>query len=433
MADKAKHLVTAITVLIIAPLAVFSAVNLPFHDDFETDLSSFTVDDNSGEGAAVLSTAQKISGSQSVSVSNAVLTLEGNANDYTNVWVRFYSKPVAYDDADGSPSVGTNACVFYVNTNSMLKAYSNDTWVTVAADVPVNSWIGLAAQVDYANQTWSLYYETAGVYGSELTRANPKPLAFNTAYNCNLTPDQLVAFAVDSGLQAYVDGMSLSIGSAAVSDSETAKVAVDVLDLASDRGVMRGIPGHTFAAGDDDLASSSALGAYLLGLMNEGDKLYVQDGGTVGVLTKNAEGDWTTSLTPSDIKIRPTTGLWILRDATALTTAFRSYDSTESATNTVVFGADHGASGGWTLLAWPLTASAANTSTTDWGFDGQAENNDRLYIFDEDTGGFKMLYYRNNAWRDGPNAASYQITPGQGFWYQRRSNGNKTWQVETAD
>ena len=65
--------------------------------------------------------------------------------------------------------------------------------------------------------------------------------------------------------------------------------------------------------------------------------------------------------------------------------------------------------------------------------EGVAQNGDRMYIFDEATGSFIVLYWSGGRWRQGPNDSTHDMLPGQAFWLFRRAAGTVMWDAENAD
>ncbi len=421
--------IAGIAAALVLPASLYATNPLPFSDSFEGDLSKFVIDDNSGDGVVATTTAQKVHGSQSALISNAVVTLNVTADTYDNVWIRLYAKPAPYDDSEGSPTPAADvAAAFYVNETGDLMAYSNTTWIAVVSGLPTSGWIGLSAQVDYANNKWDLYYETTGAYGTSLTRANTKPLDFNGAF----IGDHMSSFAVDSGLLGYLDAMSLAPDPDSVAvaeDDANPNLAVDDLTLAVGTSRLGGFA-RGFAAQylqDGEGGAITPLGNYLLSLMNDGDELYVQTAsGALVVLTRGTNGGgpyWASAEggNPWDIEVGPASAVRISRQAGGTTTAaFRKYgDAVALPTDVTIFG------DGWTGLAWPKEFAAA---INNLGFN--AANGDRIYIF-ADSGPVILNFRDGIGWRQGASYSSYQFNPGQAFWY-RRSAGGTVWNASTA-
>lgn len=420
MKTKTLSVIAGLAVAFALPFSSFANV-LPVNERFEVDLSKFTP---SGDGVVALTTAQAIQGQQSVLVSNAVMTLDV-AGSNSKVWIRLYARPGLYDDSEESPQPANEvAAAFYINTDGDLKAYSDAAWVTVKSGLNTSGWIGLAAQLDYDNGRWDIYYDDSGVYGQELVRANGSTLLFNAEF----TGNHITGFAVDSGLPTYIDELSLIATNLEVPEEpDNTEVVVKTLEIPQGASILAGLAAGFATQYLEVDGSPTLLGAYLLSLMNNGDRLLVQsadNGGSLSVLERlSADGVpyWNDITgTAAATLVGPATGVQIQRLAgDTVTTAFRKSDGGNLIPYDVpLFGTDNATR--WTALASPQTGSR---SPADMNF-ANAVNDDRVFVYDGDS--VVQLRYLNGGWRQGGAAPSYQFTQGQVFYY-RRNAGGTTW------
>lgn len=235
--------------LALSGMLAFGAANIPYTDGFEgysvgaLPASPTGTWSTNGVGTVTVTAGDKASGNQSCAVTNdhLVLNVDQAAGVFTNVWIRYWTKPSFFDDANGQPMVPANElAAFYVGTNQIVMAYKYDTtnkWVSTGFWVPSNTWLGVLARIQYGSgagavTNWSLQMATNG-YGS--------------------------------AFQSVFSGYACATGSVANSELKTVSfsnsVLVDAVYVYEDAGTGRGVS-LPFADGFEAYTNAVALASH---------------------------------------------------------------------------------------------------------------------------------------------------------------------------
>ncbi|MFO7871957.1 MAG: hypothetical protein R6V03_11080 [Kiritimatiellia bacterium] len=417
--------VLACIALLAVPAISFGfGVDLPYADGFETnsagEMSAWGKWTLSGSNP-VIQTSYKMAGTYGCYITNKsalALNADTNANDYTNVWVRFYVKPNA---ASSEPNVSSNDTgAFYLSTAGVLRAYidmgASNGWSNLVTGLPTNSWLGFGIHVDYRAGQWDLYYSTDG-YETIMSRANAASMGFHT--NAVWT-NEFEFISVSNN--AYVDGFALAVGSDACGVSLT---NVYTAERSYNAWTLSGRPPRAYTS--DQAQMDSTLGTDLKQGLDDNDqvRVYTNNGGTGGwnIYTLSG-GSWDYSEGDQNLVIGPTQGFWLRRTNSTSTAIVAFYpNSVEPSLSDVSLG------NGWNLVAWPYLTTKQVNSGTSWGFSG-ANDGDKIYLLDDTL--YTRLRSSSGTWYDGASSSSYEIKPYQGFWYRNLSGGTETWAVQNA-
>jgi len=178
------------------------AYTLPFSETFENSGDNAGTPGNldgqhgwtvTGDGTALVQNATAQSGSQALSVSNAIAS-HTFVDNPSNVWITLWAKPVA-GQLPGQITPDASA-VFYVNTNDNLVAYSNTTAITPGATVS-SGWNKFEISCDYSSRVWNL-------------ELNDSLVVSNFAFYATPAAFQALEIVVQSPSAAYIDEISIS-------------------------------------------------------------------------------------------------------------------------------------------------------------------------------------------------------------------------------
>jgi len=150
------------------------ALQLPFSETFENEgVNAGTLGPLDGQhgwtGGGTVQTGTAQSGTQALS-----LTGETAAHTFvgapTNIWITLWAQPVP--GAAPSTVASNAAAVFYVSTNDLLVAYSNEVPIEIIGATVSNGWNKIELFCDYISEEWNLEINNElvasnfGFYGS---------------------------------------------------------------------------------------------------------------------------------------------------------------------------------------------------------------------------------------------------------------------------
>lgn len=436
-----------VALLVTSTVAVAQVDSYPYTNGFESDTIGAkpapygTTWTTNGDGAVYVTNNTSAAGSKSCHIFSDALNLNTSYSTRSNVWLRIFCKPTAYDDAGGAqPSAANCSAAFYLSTSGVLYAYADTNglvtgggngWTNVASGIPTNQWLGFVVHLDYFNQLWDLYY-TTGSTGATMTKAYSAPLLMSTQHS-----NRLWQVTVSSGGTSYVDEVSIANAYTELSSGSASPTNVQYLYALT---VSRGMGARTIAKyfGPTSDTLTQELGDVLTRVLNENDqiRLFFSDRNQWGIYSnKLTYWSWKSDpsgKSPANTHITHTTGFW-LDDTTATGTVnvvgFAPYNTTDP-TNTTVYGS--ATAGGWNLFQWPYSARSVN-GTPGLGF-ASAGAGDLIFIYDEAKRKYVRLWYKaGTGWMQGGNApSSYVLQEGQGFWYKRAAADDVWWTIESV-
>lgn len=447
--EAMKKIKTAIMTLVLASGSIFApgalgvVSQLPFSTTFEANTLGSSLGSPWVASIPVVVTntpASPASASTNVAYSADEVNLPINNldYDYSNVWWHSYAKVRAHTNDLDAAEIDGAAVGFYLKDNGDLKAFSNNTWVTVATGVPTNGWLGFSVELDYVSKLWNLYKSTNPFeHGDSLEIVNKTgPLDFNAAYTGvnGLTNIQITG-------ETYLDNVTVAKGFQEIPEVAT--------------------PDRKVVSGDSvELMLGSSLSGVLLNYFSEADrKLDGPFGVALGSVMKSGEG-----ITESISVYLPTNGGWqvynytgtgwskqsgtvAVSDLVLTPTMGISFKLSDNAPRTAAFvagydGAPIDASGtatiygrtinptGWNLLALPLSESDRTINNGDasslLGF--VAGNGDRMYFKDINGRSVVLTYSTGTGWvQFGYRPVTVTMAVGTGFWYLRHVGADATY------
>lgn len=427
------------------PMASAQVASYPYTDGFESDAvgalpatfgSTWTTN---GEGAVYVTNNTYAGGTKSCHVFGDTLNLNTAVTTPSNLWIRMFCKPTAYDDAGGAQPSATNcSAAFYLSTGGVLYAYADTNglgtaggngWTNVATGVPTNQWLGFAVHLDYSNQLWDLYY-TTGSTGAPLIKGYGPPLVMSTQHS-----NRLWQTSISSGGTSYVDEVTIASGFSTLSGGAASPTNVQYLNsMTLSRGMGAMTVARYFDASSDAL--SQELGDILSRALNTNDQVRVFHGDlSQWGIYSNKLTYWSWKSDPSgksaaNTHITRTTGFWL--DDTSATgvvsvVGFAPYNTVDP-TNTTVYGSGVG---GWNLFQWPYSARSVN-AVPGLGFTSAAAG-DLIFVYDQAQRKYIRLWYKaGSGWMQGGSLSSYVLQQGQGFWFKRSGAANVTWDIESV-
>jgi hypothetical protein len=403
--DAMKLIKTVVMLLGLAGFAVTgqAAITLPFTDGFEdgTNNVNYTGDGWTYSGISAKATSEKKkTGSLGLySPDSASLAVAAE-----NIWFKTWTivNPVDLTGGENSvTNIGTDAAAFFMDTTGKVHAYSNNTYVVVKTGLSTNAWHRFAAQLDYAEAKWNLYYKgPAATASAPYERLNASPLAFRSGF------DALTSGAIEISGETYLDDVEVDVSILAADDMmENITTASLIL---GDAGT--GLSLQYFGT---NLVLSSTQGALLEPLFNVGDRLYFWNGTTFDIVEREA-GGWTANT----VTITPTTGFFITRAAgpalptETLVTYEQTYNHRDTVEATPI-------ALGWNLLTIPFTAGSRTLS----GSLLPAYKDNMVFIWT--SSGWAISRHDGSNWV--PNRT---IPAGRTFWF-RRLGGSDSWPANT--
>jgi len=129
------------------------AYSLPWEEPFDARTDGPIAGQYGWTGTGTVQTNTIQSGAKALSLAESAVahTFDGNAS---NVWITFWAQPVP----GGAPETiaeGASA-VFYVSTNNLLVAYSNETPIEIEGATVTGGWNKFALSCDYSSNVWNL-------------------------------------------------------------------------------------------------------------------------------------------------------------------------------------------------------------------------------------------------------------------------------------
>ncbi|MCK5850546.1 MAG: hypothetical protein KAH23_06485, partial [Kiritimatiellae bacterium] len=424
--------------------SAYADSSIPYVEFFEDKSAGSDVDGWHGLSASAASATfldgVYIEGSQAMGVSSGEVALTINDADLTlsNAWCHLYAKPVLQSVTPGSTLAATNAAAFCVKDDGTLLAYSTNEWTDVGT-VPTNEWIGFAVHLDYASSNWDLYVDTNNSYSAvsrRFTKMNAVPLGFNVLAT-NKT--QLVQVVVTNGstTPTYVDALAVSV---AYTNCAAGLAKVIGVDRLANQSQMIAVPPYVYAdtslkAGEqlaldlsrglDGVNNTAALADQLKIYYTNGWNLYNLDANTNWQL---CAGDIATD----DIDISLIAGMWLTRKGTKDVVVLYPYSAAPSAGNytNMLYASNHPDKAGWNMLVWPSVYKSRSLSAlTNLNPENETGTQIRIY----ENGRYRRFWWYDagGAWYEGRNPVSYELKPGQAFWYYRNQESDKTWTVSS--
>ena len=415
----------------------YTTWDLPYVEFFEDQSAGASVHGWRGLWAnalsAVFQDTSAAEGSQGMGISSGevALTISDANTDGSNVWCQIYMKPVLYSGTPDSSLAGTNAAAFCVTTDGDLLAYSSTTWSNCGT-VATNQWLGFAVHLDYANSNWDLYASAAAYYspGRLFTKMNDTPLGFNNASPAKAEFAQMV-ITNGSTDSTYVDAMAVSLAIRKCDATLTNLVAVDRIANASS---MCGVPPYDYA--DKSLNAGTTLSLDLSrnldGANNDPDIAETirffdaTNGWSLCILDASTNWQSQVGVDEVDARLKPGIALWMDRGGVRDAVTFYPFADEPTYTATVLYGTNNAVHRGWNFLAWPYVRETRSVNdAAGLGFTESAGC--KLYIYEDNR--YRKLWYNTSAsaWFESRSQSSYQLKPGQGFWFYRAENGTENW------
>jgi hypothetical protein len=425
-----------------------AVTTLPFSDGFETNAlggpPSSTYWATTGEGTVqVVTSPTPPEGTNSCLVSGDTLKINSDYATRSNLWVKLFCKPTAYDDSAGQPTASDCSAAFYVNTNGVLYAYADTNgaglngWTDIKSGLNTNSWHGFMVHLDYSNRLWDIYHVSGSSTSAPMVIVNTVPLRMPTSHS-----NRLWQAAISSGGSTYVDAFSIVNGRVALSQSTASPTSVHAV---AEYTMPRGAAAREFllaciSPGGVGLANSE-FGDNLLAALDNLDKVHILFPATGWNVYKKAAGVWTKfsggGPDPNGVVITRTMGFWIESVAGGnmnITAGVALYNNSTPVNPTV----DDTENDRWTYLTWPYEDRQVNDPVKGLGFttlNGTVAG-DLLFLYRASDGGYTRLWWSAaNGWwmKGGGKATADQILKGQGFFYRRNSGSPEfEWKVNTV-
>jgi hypothetical protein len=373
-------------------------------------------------------------------VSADALSLSSTVGTATNVWIRLFCKPTAYDDSAGQPTASDCSAAFYLSTGGVLYAYADtngasaggDGWTNVATGVSTTDWLGFSVHLDYDAQLWDLYY-TAGSTAAPMTRLNAMPMPMS-----NQQSNRFWQATISSGGTTYVDAVTIVKGYIELAENTPSPTNVQaVASLTLNRGAAARTIARYFGSSGSGLAQE--IGDLLNRALNVNDtiSIWFPDMGLNGEWGeyRNDGNGWTrmglTGPTWDQVRLTRTTGIWIDSSATGQTNAVgvAPYDIV-APSNAVVHGS--GTGNGWNYFQWPYGIRQVNDTNKGLGFTPGA--GDLLFVYRTADQSYVRLWWKaGTGWMmGGSKSTAEQVEEGIGLWYKRAGAGT-TWAISAIE
>ena len=350
-------------------------------------------------------------GFQSMKVTNDTATLD-ITGDPNNTWVSFFTKPGLYEDTPAD--LTDTPAAMCITTGGIVKAWTG-AWVEVANDSAfATGWQGFQVHFDWSSKLWDIYHTAADPGGDTImTKLNDLPLPFDSAAPSNA----LHKFSVETELATYVDNAGLAVDTAdLVAGAPSPSNAATTVYITFYPGAAAESLTRYFTDENNSLGGplGQALGS---GLVASNDMVHIWNSTTAAFDTyKWMGGYWDPqagATNPAAIKITRTTGMYV---ETTLATieaglTFSAFDGNNPPDPTTI-------ASGWTMLQSP---NITDTPVSALGLPGSGYG-DLLYVYS--SGSYLSLWWdhANTQWKSGPNAATTEVSEGQGMW--RYNTGN---------
>jgi len=129
------------------------AYSLPWEEPFDARTNGAVAGQYGWTGTGTVQTATTQSGAKALSLAESAVA-HTFVDHPTNVWITLWAQPVP-GDAPETIAEGASA-VFYVSTNNLLVAYSNETPVEIEDAIVSDGWNKFVLSCDYSSKVWSL-------------------------------------------------------------------------------------------------------------------------------------------------------------------------------------------------------------------------------------------------------------------------------------
>lgn len=372
-------------------------------------------------------------GAKSCLINDAELTLNVNTplNIGTNVRVRLFCKPVAYDTSSGTTyptlDAGVRAAFIVNKADGKIHVYTGSGWGELPGS-PVlptdqSTWIGFLVTLDYSKNLWDLYYTNAT--GQVLAEAGFK--------NANTTPlsmansgTKLSQVTVSSGISAWVDDFTVDRAYRALVGGSPSPANMRYMPSVVIRPGMaaREITRY-FDSTSDGLAQEcgAALGRALSADSNA--KLHVHDPATGVSVYQYVAGAWGKVLgagpAASGVRLTSTTGFW-LETTISGTVAIEAFGPANSSTpSDVTLAAD------WNMLAWPWGTKRVNPPSNIG-----LPTTGKIFIYRPGSTYLELRYKSGLGWvsGSGTTASSAELNREQSIWYKATVGGDN-WNIDS--
>jgi len=365
---------------------------------------------------------------------DVALEIASGGSVYSNVWWQGYAK-ATLQTAD-TAEIGDNVAAFFVKTNGIIRAYSNNVWVTIGTILPApaaSDWLGFSVHLDYVTRAYDVYRLPSGQpYGTPMEKVNTGALGFNTNGTAN-THTQFTQFRVEG--TTYLEAIELSAASVAdLVDENSPSNSVNTSESVYLKPGFSGVLVKYFDPLTPERSMGGKLGAALYGALVEFDKVFIRNpSGGWYELTHNGPGNtWSPTNLLDSIVVGGGEAIYIQFNGTE--TRVPATLSGKSGIYRAV-GRDIETES-FNLLAVPMDA------TRNFNISGGAtpmglptpEPGDRMYILPLTGTGYTYLMCRGvGVWTDvttGLNA-NVSLVPGQALWYYR-AGITENWDVNNA-
>lgn len=417
-----RSMQTAITCILFgcATAATASVTTFPYTSGFEGagevlgNMPTGTVWTKTGTGTANVSNNTAAADSKSVCINDAALTLNvDSAANGTNMRVRLFCKPYAYDNGSADPEIGTGSrAVFFLTTGGVIRARNGTGWTNLVSGLSTNQWYGFIVTLDYTRGLWDLYY-TNGQYvaGSGMTKLNGNPLLMVAGANSALTN-----VTVSSGNSAYVDEFAVDRGYTVLvagTPSQSAVQYVASLNLQPSM-LAREITRYFDSTCDGlDQELGAALARALSGDPNA--KLHVYFPSQGGMSVYNVVlGAWNRDTgsgpLPAGVRLSRTTGFWIETTLSGLRTVDALVPPSTAALSDVTL------SGAWNMLAWPYADRGVNNGVND---NTGLPTSGLIYIYRPGQSWLTLRFKSGVGWTSGRGTTTsmQELQKEQSFWF----------------
>ncbi len=129
------------------------AYSLPWEEPFDARTNGAIAGQNGWTGTGTVQTETTQSGAKALSLSESSVAHSFDGNP-SNIWITLWAQPVPGIEPETIAS-GASA-VFYVNTNNLLVAYSNETPIEISGATVSNGWNKIEISCDYVSKLWNL-------------------------------------------------------------------------------------------------------------------------------------------------------------------------------------------------------------------------------------------------------------------------------------
>jgi len=409
----------------VATCASAAVSTLPFTDGFETNVVDDPPSDaywtTNGEGSVKVSATAPSTpeGNNTCMVYGDTLTLHSSYASRSNVWLKFFALPAAYDDETNRPSVDAASAAIYLSTSGVLYAYADtnggDGWTSVTSDLSTaaTQWHGFNVHLDYVNTNYDIYYLSGSTVTGNMSLLTPTPLKMSSTHS-----NRLNQFSIQSGATTYVDAVAFVGGGIPVVTGQSSSpnvVAPATITIASESDAAAlvdyfGILGSKLEAEAGDMLGQ-ALG--------DTGQISIWDPATGfnRYTYHTAAGFWehTTGTRPDadGLLLSNLVGLWVKSGATGVrpVTGVGALGPVGSMALTP---------GKWNFVQWPHSAVNFVSGVLQGGSLGLSTLTNGAYICvpgPGSSGDYDRIVYKDAKWYLGGSLYNGTVSKGQGFWY----------------